>query len=338
MKTIVSLQEVDEFEIKPPSEVSEWRRLVEAEIGSEWKDRTAWVVVSCPCGAEGPDPAVFVRMGFSYAECTSCGTVYAPERPPARDLRVWYRDSAPARFWRDQILPASFETRLEKIVLPRLQWVNDGIAEYVPHASRLLDVSAYGRPLVDALVAGHPDLEARIVGTAADLDGDSTARVSVAPTDVEDWARLGRVHLLTAIDAFDRASDLRALVRSARDSLEIGGVLFATTPVASGFEIQSLWDRSPTILPPDKLNLPTVGGLLKIFSSDSWEVLELSTPGNFDVEIVCRTILGSPDVAWPRVLRAMVDGANADDRRQLTEYLQSRRLTSFARLVARRVN
>ncbi|SVE07961.1 uncharacterized protein METZ01_LOCUS460815, partial [marine metagenome] len=135
-----------------------------------------------------------------------------------------------------------------------------------------------------------------------------------------------------------RASDLPALVRAALDALAPGGVLFATTPVASGFEIQSLWDRSPGVLPPDRLNLPTVNGLLQMFAGSPWQVLELSTPGMFDVEIVRRAIADSPDSTWPRVLRALVESADSEDRRRLTEYLQSRRLASFARLVVRRVN
>ena len=233
---------------------------------------------------------------------------------------------------------ASGDVRHRKIVLPRAQWVRDGIAEYVPQATRLLDVSANGGSLVNALVEGAPELEAAVVGWTADLEATSAGRVLVEPTPVDDWERHGPVHLVTAIDAFDRAPDLPALVCAARNSLVPGGVLFATTPVASGFEIQSLWDQSPTILPPDKLNIATVDGLLRLFAGAGWEVLELSTPGMFDVDIVRHAIAESPDSAWPRVLRVLVEGADAEESRRLTEYLQSRRLTSFARLVARRVD
>ena len=37
MRTIVSVQEIDELEIKPSSEASEWRQLVKSEIGALWK-------------------------------------------------------------------------------------------------------------------------------------------------------------------------------------------------------------------------------------------------------------------------------------------------------------
>lgn len=337
MKTIVSVQEIDELEIKPRSEVSEWRRLVASEIETLWQDRSSWVNVPCPCCSVDLVRPAFVRIGVAYVECSSCGTVYAPARPDEAALRLWYRDSAAARFWRERMLVASRDMRYEKIVLPRAQWVMDGIAEYAPHATRLMDVSSNGRSLVDAVVAETPGFEAWVVGPAADLEAESKGSVFVEPTPVDGLASLGPVHLITAIDAFDRASDLPALVRAARDALAPGGVLFATLLVASGFEIQSLWDQSPSVLPPDKLNLPTVGGLLRMFAGPSWEVLELSTPGMFDVEIVRRAIADAPDSPWPRVLRALVEGADTEDQRRFTEYLQSRRLSSFARLVARRV-
>jgi len=170
MKTIVSVQEIDELEIKPRSEVSEWRQLVASEIGSRWADRSTWVTVSCPCCSADMANLAFEQVGIEYVECTECGTLFAPRRPDEAALRAWYRDSVPARFWRDRLLSMSREARHEKIVLPRAQWVMDGIAEYVPHATRLLDVSNNGRPLVDAILAEAPSLEACGAGPTADLE------------------------------------------------------------------------------------------------------------------------------------------------------------------------
>jgi hypothetical protein len=337
MRTIVSVQEIDELEIRPRSEVAEWRRLVASEIENSWKDRSSWVIVSCPCCAVTAARPAFERCDIAYVECTSCGSVYAPRRPDEATLRSWYRDSTAARFWRERMLTASRDIRYEKIAVPRARWVMDGIAEYAPRATRLLDVSSNGRAMVDVIVAERPELQACMAAPAADLEGESQGRVAVRPTPVDELAGLGPMDLMTAIDVFDRVSDLPGLVRAARDTLALGGVLFATCPVASGFEIQALWDRSPSVLPPDRLNLPTVDGLLHMFSGQGWEMLELSTPGMFDVAIVRRAIADSPEVAWPRALRALVEDADREDGRPLTEYLQSRRLASFARLVVRRV-
>jgi ribosomal protein S27E len=327
MKTIVSVQEIDEFEIKPEAEVEEWRRLVSKEIDARWSDRSGWLTVGCPCCHAGNARSAFAHAGIAYVECTSCGTLYAPQRPGEASLREWYRTSAPARFWRERLLAASGTARFEKIVRPRAQWVLDGIAEYV---------SVNGRAVANELALSAPQLELIVTGATADLEGASSGRVTARATPVAGLTSLGPVDLVTALDAFDRAVDLPALVNAIYGALAMGGVLFATVPVASGFEVQSLWDRSPTVLPPDKLNLPTVEGLLRMFGGSDWELLELSTPGMFDVEIVRRAVAAAPAADWPRAVRALVSGIDANSQQAFTEYLQSRRLASFARLVARR--
>ena len=49
MKTTVSVQEMDELQIRPHEEIAEWRRLVAAGIDERWRDRAGWNTVSCPC-------------------------------------------------------------------------------------------------------------------------------------------------------------------------------------------------------------------------------------------------------------------------------------------------
>lgn len=337
MKTIVSVQEIAELEIKPPAEVAEWRRLVETEIASRWSGRSGWIEVGCPCCRGEQTRAAFSHAGIDYLECTECGSLYAGRRPDEAALADWYRSSAASRFWRDRLLKTSGEARLEKLVIPRAQWVLDGIAEYAARATRLLDVSANGRPLIEEVALGAPQLTTlTMAALAEDMEGDGAGRIKVRPTPIAALSGHGPVSLVTALDAFDRAADLPSLADALHGALEPGGVLFATLPVASGFEVQTLWERSPTVFPPDKINVPTIAGLLRLFAAPRWELLELSTPGIFDAEIVHRTMLAAPEADWPRAVRALVRNTSEAARQAFTEYLQSQRLTSFARLVARR--
>jgi len=334
VKTVVSVQEIAELEIKPSTEVAEWRRLVAAEIAACWGDRSGWIAVPCSaCDSAAADPA-FERFGIAYAECTACGTLYAPRRPDEAALREWYRASVPARFWRERLLAVSAAARFEKIVRPRVDWVLDGIAEYAPKARSLVDLSTHGRPLLDAIAGEAPDLDRIIAaGMTADLDGADSARITARSTRVADLPTLAPVDVVIAIDVLDRATDAQALVQSLERLIAPGGVLFATSPVC-GFEVQALWERSPTVFPPDKLTIPTVRGLMKRFAAPAWEVLELSTPGMFDVETVRQAITAEPDRSWPRVVQALVEDTTS--REAFVEFLQARRLASFARLVARR--
>jgi hypothetical protein len=337
MKTVVSVQEVEELALKPPEQLAEWRRLLEQHLSEVLAAESSVGLVGCPCCGDEKTGAGFERMGIPYDECRTCGTLFANRRPGPGAVRLWYRDSAPARYWREVLLPASASARDDQVVAPRAQWVADGIAEYVPGASSVLDVSANSASLLRILGEMVPGLSMVAAGVAADLDGHEPG-VRVAPMGARSWADQAPADLVIAIDAFDRAPDLRDFVLRLREALRPGGVVFATLPVASGFEIQTLWDRSPTILPPDKVNLPTIAGLRRLFPSGEWELLELSTPGMFDVEVVRRTLAATPEGPWPRAVRALVTDLDSAGQVAFTEFLQSQRLSSFARLVARRTS
>lgn len=337
MKTIVSIQDISEFDIKPQAEIDQWRRLVEEEINHRWVDRSGWIQILCPtCSQNNAIPA-FERYGISYVECSECGSLYAPFRPGEAELSSWYRDSKPSNFWREKILSASDSARLEKMIRPRADWILDCIAEYNPSARRVIDISPHSRTLLDFIV----DEDSRLIeiiaaGITADFEGFNTDRVKVLPTPTVDLPTQGSADVLIAIDSFNRASDPRILLGVLAKTLAPGGLVFITATVASGFEIQSLWERSPSIIPPDKLNLPTVEGLKQYFAEPTWEILELSTPGMFDVEMVYRAMRAEPDKQWPRVLRGLVQNTNAAGRISLVELLQSQHLTSFARLVIKK--
>lgn len=336
MKTIVSVQEVSEFDIKPPAALARWREMAEGEIRKRWADRSRWTEIDWPMN-EGQDKHAFERLGFSYMEASPCGSLYAPRRPSEEELWWWYRESAPARFWREEILPLSHAARLEKISRPRADWVLDGVAEYAPNARRVVDISTHGLDVLSIVAAEHSGFREIIAaGITADLEGyPSSDRIDVHPARVAELRRLSPVEVVVAIDALDRAVDPGLLCSALEEIISPGGLLFLTATVASGFEIQALWDLSPTVTPPDRLNLPTVAALQKWFAGPAWEILELSTPGMFDPDAVRRVMKQNPERHWPRVLGALVD---TDEDGTLVEFLQSRRLATFARLVARRLN
>jgi Zn ribbon nucleic-acid-binding protein len=339
MKTIVSIQEISEFDIKPQAELEHWRSLVKDEIAAHWANRSHWIKIDCPVCSENNSDAAFESYGIPYAECKSCGSLYAPLRPNETDLWAWYRESAPSVYWREKLLLDSEAARFEKIITPRAHWILDSIAEHKPQARKIVDVSHNGRGLIDLLAAGNQKIEEIIAaGMIADLEGVSTDRVTVQPTKTADLLEHGpgSVDVIVAIDAFDRCIDIAGLVRSFEDMLTSGGLIFATAAVASGFEIQTLWEKSPTVIPPDKLNLPTVAGLRKLFAKSSWEIIELSTPGMFDIEMVRRAIQAEPSADWPRIARTLVQGLDTAGRLSMIELLQSLSMTSFARIVIRK--
>lgn len=144
MKTVVSLQELLEFEIRPGALLDEYHRLSEAAVRA-WP-AAALREVPCPaCGSADARHALD-RFGLAYKECGACASVYLSPRPDERMLAEHGRTSEAARFWRERLLPETEAARREKILLPRADWVGDALAEYAPHVSAAVDLKPHESP------------------------------------------------------------------------------------------------------------------------------------------------------------------------------------------------
>jgi hypothetical protein len=179
----------------------------------------------------------------------------------------------------------------------------------------------------------------RVIAAAATADLDYPARVrglELAPGTLAQAPTNGPADVVTAFDSLDRAPDVDAFERVVHAALRPGGLLFLTAPTSSGFELQLLWDRSPSLVPPDKLNLLSIEALEALFAAPRWELIEISTPGVLDVELVRGEMLRDPTWQWPRFMHYLLTQRDEAALLSFQEYLQRYRLTSFARVLARR--
>jgi hypothetical protein len=339
MKTVVSVNEISEIEIKPKAVLAEWQKLAEEEMIKRWSDKTEWVNVSCPVCKSDDANTAFTKQGFDYAECNRSKTLYARTRPSENELSWWYTQSDAINFWQTRLLTLSAASREEKIIEPRAHWILDGLSEYIPNLQLkniiYTDISFFGKTLVEKIAEGAEEMIIIAAGITAGNENYAPGKVKVHTTrSIHDLSNLEKTDVLVAIDVLERVTSISELLARLESVVNPGGLVFATCPVASGFEIQSLWDKSPTITPPDKLNLPSVKGLIDHISNQ-WKILELSTPGMFDVELIRRTMLQQPG-NWPRSLHGLLDNIDQQGIEYFTEYLQSQRLSSFARIVLRR--
>lgn len=319
MKTVVSLQELVDAEIRPGGLIEEFHRLTAEAVAT--LIRGPLTDAPCPaCSSRSSAPA-FDKLGLSYRQCDECASLYVSPRPSAAALAAYHSASAPAAFWRDRILPATRDARTTKLAGPRAEWVVDGLTEHRRGAESGVDASPTGTLVADTVATMQPSV--RCVSVDALVPGHSVGGAASAD-------------FVLAFDVLDRIADPRTFIDQVHSTLTVGGILFLTAPSISGFDLQVLWDRSSTITPPDKLNLLSMAGLRRLFAAPQWEIIELSTPGMFDVENVRRALLADPAGPWPRVVREMVMQENEQARLELQEYLQRYRLASFARLIVRR--
>lgn len=319
MKTIVSLLDLSETDIKPNGVAHRFLELLEKDVRGLWGKASALAEVPCPACDSKEHHHAFERFGLPYAECTACGSLYMRRRPTDEMIADYYSNAASARFWREEILAQTVDARREKVLRPRAEWVADGLAELCPDAAVLLDISSNGDFFREELASAVSGIEVRTESRHAAVLAQSES-----------------VDVITAFDVLDRTGDVPALVGRIARALKPGGILFLTAPAGSGFEIQVLWGASPTPIPPDKINLLSNRGFLVRFAEPEWKIVEFSTPGILDVETVKRAVAREPDHPWPRFIQRLVTESGERTLEEFVGFLQSNRLASFARLAIRR--
>lgn len=145
-----------------------------------------------------------------------------------------------------------------------------------------------------------------------------------------------KADVFTAFEVIERLFDPASFIREAYAKCRDGGLFFLTTNTGSGFEYQVLNGKSPRLHPPDRLNLLSIEALQDLLTGAGFELIELSTPGRLDVEIVRSAADSDPSVKLPEVLRYIFQHRDEKAWHSLQDFLQQNRLSSYLRIAARK--
>lgn len=300
--------------------------------------RSEFVEVPCPfCNADRP-AETFEKEGFRYCGCEDCGSLYASPRPSPALLREYLETSEAVEFWSTHFYRETAEARREKMFRPRAARIAELADRYgLGGDASCADIGAgYGlflqelseRQRFGRLLAIEPD--ARLAGICRD------AGFEVIQEWVEDL-RDDQVaaDIAAAFEVIEHVYDPLAFLAASALAVRPGGLLFFSTLAATGFDIQTLWEHSRSVSPPQHLNFPSVDGARRLMERAGLEVVEITTPGQLDIDIVRNRLDAEPQLPVPRFARRLA-AADEDTRRAFQRFLQDHRLSSHIQCLARR--
>ncbi len=337
MTNVVVMDDARESDLRPGGMTGKLLKLLERDLALFFRRKPLMGKASCPgCGGVRRDPAL-VKFNVRYVQCRDCLTLYVSPRPAPVELARFYRESKALRFW------ASFARRTDHsrevhIHRPRLDWLASTVRRYVEGPVSYADLQPkyasfmriVSRTKAFSMLYGlelPPSMKFRIPET-----GFKTVPGGLAGAEQQGI----RVSALTAFEVMERVHDPRSLVRAVASVLHEGGLMLATTRAAGGFDAQVLWERSQTLLPMVHLNLLSVEGAERLLLGAGFDVLELSTPGRLDVQIVRAAALADPTLPLPRFLSYLIRHRGEEAHQAFQEFLQQHRLSSHMRWVARK--
>lgn len=327
-----------EAEIRPLDLFSRYLTLAR-EDAETFFDRRHFVEVTCPgCSAEMARQA-FEKFGFRYVVCEACDSLYTSPRPSRRMLEEYYQKGKAVRFWGSEFYRATSESRKERIFRPRAELIArlaDTFGDLKRYA--FLDIGAgYGLFLDELRQLRVFERIAGIEPSPALADVCRRKGFDIIEKYAEDLSdKDALAGMATAFEVLEHVFDPAAFLGGVCRTLIENGLMIFTTLTISGFDLQALWENSNSIYPPHHINLLSIEGMESLVMRAGFEIVELSTPGKLDVDIISNALAENPELPLPRFVSYILKRRNEDTRAEFQGFLQDHRLSSHVRVVARK--
>ena len=307
-----------EEEIRPADIFDEYLRLA-AQDTVRYFDAVPRATAPCPaCGSAGE--AAFSKHGFDYQSCPACATLFVNPRPEAAAFARYYTESPSAKFWATTFYKETAATRREKLWNPKAHLIEEALLRYGAANHHLVDIGG-GYGLFAEAMRELCSREITVIEPSPYLaEVCRGKRLLVIEKFLEDVRLLDLTRgpkAFVSFELFEHLHDPAAFVRHLSSLMEPGDLLLMTTLSGTGADIQALWQDSKAVSPPHQLNFFNPWSIRILLQRLGMEVLEVTTPGKLDVDILIsnrhlikdrfwRTFAGAADQAtqqrWQNLL------------------------------------
>lgn len=259
--------------------------------------------------------------GLSYGRCPTTGGWFLMQQPSPESWRRVLHDVSRFRRSPEGFHAGLAQSRADHVYAPKLEWI-----------SETLRLQRLHRPLMLEAMTEHSHFTT--------LLRDSGFCSEVVPIEEMDLAQgIGKarrcpegIQAAVLLESLDRVPHPQQLLRHVAGWLQDGGLLFVTALVASGFDVAVLGLNNLYLYPPDRMNCFSLDGLLRLLKQSGFELVEVSTPGALDVQIVQAHRQRDPTLPLSTFERQLLDVHG--EGQAVQTFLQQSRLSSFARIVA----
>ncbi len=328
-----------EAEIRPQELFNRYLEVVRQDIKMFFADKSQFVDVECPaCGCNCQEFA-FEKLGFQYKICKECGSLYLSPRPTSKVIDHYYQEGKAVKFWSSNFYRETSDARRKKIYRPRAELVADILRSYSKTNNEVFtDVGAgFGIFLEEV---SKQDVFQSVIGVEpapnmADICRSKGFQVVEKPIEAvltEDV----QANLVTSFEVLEHVFSPCDFLKAINKIIVENGLILFTTLTISGFDLQVLWEHSKSIYPPHHINLISFEGMHRLVERSGYEVIQITTPGKIDLDIVVNAVREDPAIKVPRFVRHLIEKTDTKAQKAFQIFLQENNLSSHIRCIARK--
>lgn len=297
-----------------------------------------FVEVPCPACNSLSSKEIFFKNGMHYVVCQVCETLFTNPRPTPQILEQYFAISKNYKYWNEVVFPASEKVRREKIFRPRAVRLAEICARYNIKRDTLLEVgSGFGTFCEEVKKVG---LFKRVIAVEPSPDLAETCRkkgLEVIQKPIENiHLKKESVDVVVSFEVIEHLFSPREFIKSCASVLSPGGLLVISCPNMKGFDILILKELSESI-DTEHLNYFNPTSLSNLVKSLGFDILEITTPGKLDAELVRKKILSKQyDISNNPFLEMVLLDRWEDVGAAFQQFLAENNLSSHLWLVGRK--
>lgn len=271
-------------------------------------------IIDCPaCGSIGDH--AFQKYGFSYDFCRFCETLYVNPRPVNSAFVDYYTEAPSVKFWASTFYKETANSRRQKIWKPKARLILKTLEKFDSLGHRLVDVGGgFGlfaeemrllSGIAPIVIEPGPDLAAAC--RSRSLEVVEKFLEDVASDDLPQGPKV-----FVSFELFEHLHDPSIFLYRLIDLMNSGDLFIFTTLSGTGLDIQVLWEKSKSVMPPHHLNFLNPHSIGILLGNIGLESLSISTPGKLDMDILVNNIDHVKDRFWRNFILNSSDQEKAD--------------------------
>ncbi len=323
-----------EEEIRPQHIFDEYLLLAKRDSQKYFSDRLGEEVVHCPaCNAEGKHS--FTKHDFNYAECHFCQTIFVSPRPPVESFLRYYQESESAIFWASTFYKETAVARREKIWRPKALMIRELITRFGTEECSLVDIGGgygifaeeYEKISNQKVTVVEPGPALALVCQEKGLKVVQGFLEEINPEQLDRGAKT-----FVSFELFEHLHDPERFLRHLYSLMSAGDLFIFTTLSGVGLDIQVLWADSKSVSPPHHLNFLNPKSMRLLLERLGFNVLQISTPGKLDIDILCNNEKYIKDRFW----RTFINQATEYEKQKMQTFIADNGLSSHILVVCKK--
>ena len=275
-----------EEEIRPKKVFDEYLRLGELDATKFFASSVRQSVLCPACHSKGIYS--FDKHGFSYEECPKCQTLFVSPRPPLEDFFRYYQESDSANYFATTFYKETAEARREMLWRPKAKMVDDVLKKYNAEPNEIFDIGG-GFGIFAEEYRCLSRIDVTIIEPGPELaeicrkKGLNVIESFLEKININDLKNGPKVFV--SFELFEHLHDCSVFFERLSQLMQPGDLFLFTTLSGMGIDIQALWDQSNSIS-LQHLNFFNPKSIRILIDKFGLEVLEVSTPGKLDLDIL----------------------------------------------------